>query len=138
MQHIQEHQGRGSREETPVLLLDILDQVFPGQMDEVQAAKNRFDTVRAAQLQAQRQGDVKQALLLLNDVNTARIVNGLASSRGGAVYVHRAAIRGGLLDARGYGLLGSCKAVLLAPNGAIPTFGSRKTTRRRGSSEGGG
>ena len=73
MQHIQEHQGRGSREGTPVLLLDILDQVFPGQMDEVQAAKNRFDTVRAAQLQAQRQGDVKQALVLLNDVNTARI-----------------------------------------------------------------
>jgi hypothetical protein len=73
MQHIQEHQGRGSRESTPVLLLDMLDAAFPGQMDEVQATKNRFDTVRTAHVQAQRQRDVKQALVLLKDVDAARI-----------------------------------------------------------------
>jgi hypothetical protein len=62
LQHTQTHQN----------LLDLLDQAFPGQLREVQTAKERFDSARLAQVRAVRQGDGKQAFTSLDDVDKAR------------------------------------------------------------------
>ena len=62
LQHTQTHQN----------LLDMLNQAFPGQLHEVQAAKEQFDSARRAQVRAARQGDAGQAVTSLDEVDKAR------------------------------------------------------------------
>ena len=55
------------------LLLDMLNQAFPGEMRAIQTAKAGLDNAHFAQVQAQRQGHREQTLSLLHAVYSARI-----------------------------------------------------------------
>ena len=82
VQHRQPHSDQ-------VVLLDLLNQAFPGQIDEIQAAPmgssrclpaklaatpsdERFDRARLTQVRAARQGEARQAVTSLDDVDKAR------------------------------------------------------------------
>ena len=65
VQHRQTHPDQ-------VVLLDLLNQAFPGQIDEIQAAKECFDRARRVQVAATRQGNNRQVVTSLEDVDKAR------------------------------------------------------------------
>src|SRR5258707_14225305 len=75
------------------VLLETLNQAFPGEMQAIQAAKSGFDMARFAQVQAQRQGHMDQALRLLTEGYSTRIALQMSVLRLGFSIFYYALIR---------------------------------------------